>query len=61
VSPAVVEIVAVAKSSAINCTEIPPCRLLDCRRTATLAELGLNPLVGNAFRPRRGGENRDAA
>jgi hypothetical protein len=26
-----------------------------------LAELGLNPLVINAFRPRRGGETRDAA
>ena len=26
-----------------------------------LAELGLNPLVINAFRPRRGGESRDAA
>jgi AMP-binding enzyme len=26
-----------------------------------LAELGLNPLIVNAFRPRRGGESRDAA
>ena len=26
-----------------------------------LAELGFNPLVINAFRPRRGGETRDAA
>jgi hypothetical protein len=30
----------------------------DCRRTAALAELGLNPLVVNALPPTGGGENR---